>query len=64
VVPQIIYHTGSIPGIATLVAMFPDDNLGFVLLTNTDNRAQFNLEVMSKMADAAFGLKSVDHELA
>jgi hypothetical protein len=50
-------HGGAIPGVSTVVALFPDDDLGLILLCNNDGKHMINEMVWRRLADSAFGLE-------
>jgi hypothetical protein len=45
-------------GIATALAMFPDDGFGIAMLCNGDSQAVANAEVLFNVANAVFDIKS------
>lgn len=52
-----IEHTGGLPGMLSIVTMFPDLNLGIVVLTNTqDGGAGLFMAVSNTVADSYLGL--------
>jgi CubicO group peptidase (beta-lactamase class C family) len=52
-----ISHTGGLPGMLSMVTMFPDLNLGIVVLTNTDNGGGGLFSaVTNTIADSYLGL--------
>jgi CubicO group peptidase (beta-lactamase class C family) len=52
-----VTHTGGLPGMLSIVTMFPDLNLGIVILTNTENdgEALFS-SITNTIADSYLGL--------
>jgi len=56
---QRVEHGGNIDGFSALVCLFPQDGLGFVVLTNKDGTPFPNL-VVQTAADRIFGLEAVD----
>jgi hypothetical protein len=54
---QLVYHTGGIPGVSSIIALFPDDNVGVISLCNTDHQETILYEIVSKIADSALGLE-------
>jgi CubicO group peptidase (beta-lactamase class C family) len=52
---KMVSHTGGINGFVTSVTMFPEENLGFVVLTNTDANG-FYEALKWEIADAFLGL--------
>ena len=51
-----IHHGGSVPGISTFVALFPDDGLGIVQLANADSKGGVNSQILRRVVEAALGL--------
>ena len=52
-----VYHTGALPGMLSSVTMYPDLNLGIVILTNTENGgAGLFSSVSNTIADSYLGL--------
>jgi hypothetical protein len=52
-----VYHTGALPGMLSNVTMYPDLNLGIVILTNTENGgAGLFSSVSNTIADSYLGL--------
>jgi CubicO group peptidase (beta-lactamase class C family) len=52
-----VSHTGGLPGMLSIVTMFPDLNLGIVILTNTENGgAGLFSAVSNTIADSYLGL--------
>jgi hypothetical protein len=50
---QMIWHTGGIPGISTLVAFYPHAKLGLAVLANADYKATPVMRVTTRiMKDA------------
>ena len=56
---QRVEHGGNIDGFSALVCLFPQDGLGFVVLTNK-NGTPFPSLVVQTAADRVFGLEAVD----
>ena len=56
---QRVEHGGNIDGFSALVCLFPQDGLGFVVLTNK-NGTPFPGLVVQTAADRIFGLEAVD----
>jgi CubicO group peptidase (beta-lactamase class C family) len=56
---QRVEHGGNIDGFSALVSLFPQDGLGFVVLTNK-NGTPFPGLVVQTAADRIFGLEAVD----
>jgi len=56
---QRVEHGGNIDGFSALVSLFPNDGLGFVVLTNK-NGTPFPDLVVQTAADRIFGLEAVD----
>ncbi|RYU94299.1 serine hydrolase [Emticicia agri] len=51
-----VSHTGGLPGMISEVTMIPDLNLGFVILTNSDEGGAFLQAVSSTISDSYLGL--------
>ena len=52
-----VSHTGGAPGMLSIVTMYPDLNLGIVILTNTENGgAGLFSSITNTIADSYFGL--------
>jgi CubicO group peptidase (beta-lactamase class C family) len=52
-----VSHTGALPGMLSIVTMYPDLNLGIVILTNTENGGGgLFLSVTNTIADSYLGL--------
>ncbi|KZV71301.1 beta-lactamase/transpeptidase-like protein [Peniophora sp. CONT] len=54
---DIVWHSGSVPGFATLVMFAPHDGVGLTILTNGDNQAKANKDIAWRLFEAAFGLE-------
>jgi CubicO group peptidase (beta-lactamase class C family) len=52
---EFVGHTGGVNGFVTSVALFPEERLGIVVLTNTDSNALFEA-LRNEIQDAFFGL--------
>jgi CubicO group peptidase (beta-lactamase class C family) len=52
---EFVGHTGGVNGFVTSVALFPEDRLGIVVLTNTDSNGFFEA-LRNEIQDAFFGL--------
>ena len=57
-------HDGGIPGVSSLVTLFPDAKFGIVQLANADSMDAINIEIMSVLANAVLGTNSGDGGLA
>jgi hypothetical protein len=55
---QGVQHGGSVDGVSTALALFPDDGLGLITLCNGDAQYGANQEVMWTIADEVFGIES------
>ena len=53
---DVVWHFGAIPGFSTLVAFLPEDNLGVVLLANTDEKQDDNMAILFRVIDEALAL--------
>ena len=52
-----VSHTGLLPGMLSIVTMYPDLNLGIVILTNTENGGEaFFSSIKNTIADSYLGL--------
>ncbi len=56
---QVIYHTGGVDGMVSLVAMVPEENLGMVLLTNKMPHSFHNAFLMHTL-DELMGIPPTD----
>lgn len=57
---QIIFHGGAVPGFKTQIARFPNDDLGIIVLTNSEN-GNYAMEVIkNRIADEYLRLKKID----
>ncbi|VDB99692.1 unnamed protein product [Peniophora sp. CBMAI 1063] len=54
---DIVWHSGSVPGFATLVMFAPYDGVGLTILTNGDDQAKPNKDIAWRLFEAAFGLE-------
>ncbi len=54
-----VYHGGNIDGFSALVSLYPNDNLGIVVLTNTDGSPAPGI-VTNYAAEKIFGLDPID----
>ncbi|MCW3466020.1 serine hydrolase [Chitinophaga nivalis] len=52
---KIVSHTGGVNGFVSSVTLLPEENLGIVILTNTDNNA-FYVALRDEIRDAFLGL--------
>lgn len=57
---QFVGHTGGVNGFVTSVALLPDDNLGIVVLTNSDSNG-FYAALSNEIQDAFLGLPYRDY---
>lgn len=57
---QLIEHGGSTPGFRTQIARFPDDDLGIVILSNSDTSSLAIDIIKFHIAELYIGLKHVD----
>jgi CubicO group peptidase (beta-lactamase class C family) len=56
-----VSHTGGLPGMLSMVTMYPDMNLGIVILTNTENGgAGLFTAVTNTISDSYLGLDDFD----
>jgi hypothetical protein len=55
-----VSHTGGLDGIVTQTIMFPDIQLGIIVLTNQQSGAAFNA-ISNTIKDSYLGLKNPDH---
>jgi hypothetical protein len=51
-----VSHSGGLPGMVSEVTLYPDLNLGIVILTNSDEGGSFFSAVSSTIADSYLGL--------
>jgi len=58
-----VSHTGGLDGIVTQTIMFPDLQLGIIVLTNQQSGAAFN-SISNTIKDSYLGLKFPDHVVA
>lgn len=59
---QVLWHTGSLPGISTLIGVLPEDGLGVVVLINTSEKGKQCMQIMYHLIDDALGLDSTQRE--
>ncbi|MEI9919259.1 MAG: serine hydrolase [Bacteroidota bacterium] len=52
---EFVGHTGGVNGFVTSVALFPEDRLGIIVLTNTDSNSFFEA-LRNEIQDSFFGL--------
>ncbi|KAF8884175.1 beta-lactamase/transpeptidase-like protein [Infundibulicybe gibba] len=58
---EIVEHEGSVPGFNSLLTRLPNDNFGFVVLTNDDVYGTLITEIIkARIIDQAFGLSPID----
>ncbi|KAG9311213.1 beta-lactamase/transpeptidase-like protein [Chiua virens] len=55
---DVVYHTGSLPGLSTLVVFLPTDEIGVTLFANGDNKADSLMLMLNRILDSALRLKS------
>ncbi|KAG1720360.1 uncharacterized protein EDB91DRAFT_1281425 [Suillus paluster] len=55
---DVVYHSGSIPGLSTLVSFLPDDDVGVVVFANGGDRATPVMNISNRIIDAALHLRS------
>ncbi|PIL26205.1 hypothetical protein GSI_11960 [Ganoderma sinense ZZ0214-1] len=53
---DILLHTGGIPGFSTLVVFSPNSNLGVVILSNADNKASWNFQLLGRILYEVLGV--------
>lgn len=58
-----VSHTGGLDGIVTQTIMFPDIQLGIIVLTNQQSGAAFNA-ISNTIKDSYLGLNNPDHVIA
>jgi hypothetical protein len=49
VIFQMVWHTGGIPGISTIVAFYPHAKLGLAVLANADEKAAPVMRVTTRI---------------
>ncbi|OAX32863.1 beta-lactamase/transpeptidase-like protein [Rhizopogon vinicolor AM-OR11-026] len=55
---NVVYHSGSIPGLSMLVSFLPDDDVGFVVFANGGDKAAPVMNISNSIIDAALHLRS------
>ncbi|KAG2128999.1 beta-lactamase/transpeptidase-like protein [Suillus clintonianus] len=55
---DLVYHTGSVPGLSTLAAFLPDDDVGVVVFANGGDKATPVMDISNRIIDAALNLRS------
>ncbi|KAI1795412.1 beta-lactamase/transpeptidase-like protein [Ganoderma leucocontextum] len=53
---DILLHNGGIPGFSTLVAFSPNSNLGIVILSNADDKASWNFQILGRILFEILGV--------
>ena len=59
-----IMHTGGIPGFSTIAVFSPSSNLGVVILTNADEKAEQNFVIAKRAFDEVLELPHSDTGIA
>ncbi|KAG8221711.1 beta-lactamase/transpeptidase-like protein [Butyriboletus roseoflavus] len=55
---EVVYHTGSVPGLSTLVSFLPSDEIGIALFANGENKAEPVMLFLNRILDSALHLTS------
>ena len=55
---QVVYHTGSLPGLSTLVSFLPSDEIGVTIFANGDSKADPVMLILNRILDSALHLTS------
>ena len=50
-----MHHSGAVPGFSTLVAFSPNSNVGLVVLSNADEKADWNYRIARRILDDVVG---------
>ncbi|KAI0655708.1 beta-lactamase/transpeptidase-like protein [Cubamyces menziesii] len=61
---DMIMHTGGIPGFSTIAVFSPSSNLGVVILTNADEKAEQNFVIAKRAFDEVLELPHADTGIA
>lgn len=55
---QVVYHSGALPGLSTLVSFLPSDEIGITLFANGESKAETVMLIMNRILDSALHLTS------
>ena len=53
-----MHHSGAVPGFSTLVAFSPSSNVGLVVLSNADEKADWNYMIARRILDDVVGTQT------
>ena len=53
---QVVYHSGDIPGLSTLVSFLPSDEIGVTLFANGEGKAEQQMLILNHILDSALHL--------
>jgi len=54
----VVWHSGAVPGLSTLVSFLPSDEIGVTLFANGEDKAKPLMLVFKRILDSALGLTS------
>ncbi|KAF8132810.1 beta-lactamase/transpeptidase-like protein [Boletus edulis] len=55
---DVVWHSGAVPGLSTLVSFLPSDEIGVTLFANGEDKAEPLMLVLKRILDSALGLTS------
>ncbi|KAF8132830.1 beta-lactamase/transpeptidase-like protein [Boletus edulis] len=55
---DVVWHSGAVPGLSTLVSFLPSDEIGVTLFANGEDKAEPLMLVFERILDSALGLTS------
>ncbi|KAF9233583.1 beta-lactamase/transpeptidase-like protein [Melanogaster broomeanus] len=55
---DVVYHSGSVPGLSTLVSFLPSDEIGVTVFSNGDSQAKPVIKILNRILDEALHLDS------
>ena len=53
---QVVYHSGDIPGLSTLVSFLPSDKIGVTLFANGEGKAEQQMLILNHILNSALHL--------
>ena len=53
---QVVYHSGAVPGLSTLVSFLPSDDIGVTLFANGESKAEPLMLILNRILDSALHL--------
>jgi hypothetical protein len=57
-IPQLVTHTGGLPGASSTVSLFPDQRVAIVQLANADEKHLVEYQIRLEIEQAIFGYSS------